>query len=363
VSPQGRPQGEHRSAPHEGTPRTLPAANRQWLLQRRPRGLVTAADLALHRAPVPTPGDGQVLIRVMLLCMDPTIRNFMNADPGYGVPIALGEPVRGMVLGRVVESRDPARCEGELVWGFGSWSDYVVGAGSRFFPVPAHRDHPLPAYVHALGTIGLTAHRGLFDVAGLRPGETVLVSAAAGAVGSLVGQMARIGGASRIVGIAGGAEKCSRATERYGYDVCIDYKDAAGWHRALGDALPDGIDVVFESVGGATLEAALERLNKNARVALCGMVARYGATEKTPGPPNLWNLVVSTARIQGFLITDILGQPARTGEMLRAIDGWIRDGRLRYDIDIRHGFERIPETFNCLFSGAHAGRLVVDIEA
>jgi NADPH:quinone reductase len=341
---------------------TLPETNRQWLLCRRPRGVVAAADLALHRGGVARPAAGQVRVRVMLVCMDPTIRNFMNPDPGYGAPIALGDPVRGMVLGRVVESRDPARTEGELVWGLGSWSDYVVGAGTRFFPVPVHRGHPLPAYTHVLGTIGLTAHRGLFDIAGLRRGETVLVSAASGAVGSLVGQMARIGGASRVVGIAGGAEKCRRATERYGYDVCIDHKDAGRLRDAIADALPGGIDVVFENVGGALLEAALGRVNKNGRVALCGMVSRYAAIEEAPCPANLWNLVVKTARIQGFLVSDILGQPERTGVMLRAIDGWIRDGRLQYDLDVRQGFERIPETFNALFTGAHSGRLVVDIE-
>ena len=340
------------------------ATNRQWLLCRRPQGLVTAADLELHRAPVPAIGDGQVLVRVMFLCMDPTIRNFMNPDPGYGAPIALGEPVRGMVLGKIVESRDPARTAGELVWGFGSWSDYVAGAGTRFHPVPVHLGHAPAVYTHVLGTIGLTAHCGLFDVAGLRHGETVLVSAAAGAVGSLVGQMARIGGAARIVGMAGGAEKCRRAMDRYGYDVCIDYqgKDPARLRAALGDALPDGIDVVFESVGGAVLEAALDRINNHARVALCGMVSRYGATEPSPGPANLWNLVVKCARMQGFLVSELFGQPARIAETLRVIDGWMRDGRLRYDIDIRHGFERIPDTFNCLFTGAHTGRLVVDIE-
>jgi NADPH-dependent curcumin reductase len=336
--------------------------NRQWLLRRRPRGLVTAEDLELHRAGVPTVGDGQVLIRVLLLCMDPTIRNFMNADPGYGLPIGLGEPVRGMVLGRIVESRDPARTEGELVWGFGSWSDYVAGAGARFHPVPAGLGHAAPLHAHALGTIGLTAHYGLFDVAGLRPGETVLVSAAAGAVGSLVGQMARIGGASRIVGIAGGADKCRRATERYGYDACIDYKDSPRLRDAIGDALPGGVDVVFESVGGAVLEAAIDRVNKHGRVALCGMVSRYAATENAPGPANLWNLVVKSARVQGFLVSELFDQPARIDEMLRAIDGWIRAGSLRCDIDIRQGFEQVPEAFNDLFTGAHTGRLVVDIQ-
>jgi len=338
------------------------STNRQWLLRKRPDGLMKAADLELHQAPVPAIGDGQILIRVMFLCMDPTIRNFMKPDPGYGVPIALGEPVKGMVLGRIVQSRDPARTEGELVWGFGSWSDYVVGAGIRFHPAPVHLGHAPPVYAHALGTIGLTAHHGLFDVAGLRHGDTVLISAAAGAVGSLVGQMARIGGASRVVGIAGGAEKCRRATECYGYDVCIDHQGAQRLRDAVGDALPDGVDVVFESVGGAVLEAALDQVNKHARVALCGMVSRYGSTAPSPGPENLWNLVVKSARIQGFLVSDMFGQPARIAETLRVIDGWIRDGRLRYDIDIRHGFERVPETFNCLFTGAHAGRLVVDIE-
>ncbi len=349
------------SARREGESVTSGATNRQWLLCRRPHGLVTAADLTLHRAPVPRPGDGQVLIRTLLLCMDPTIRNFMSADPGYGVPIALGEPVRGMVLGRVLESRDPSRSEGELVWGFGTWSDFVVGTGSRFFPVPAHLGHPLAAYTHALGTIGLTAHHGLFEIAGLRPGETVLVSAAAGAVGSLVGQMARIGGASRIVGIAGGAEKCRRATDRYGYDACIDYKDTARWRDALAEALPGGVDVVFESVGGAVLEAALDHVNTQGRIALCGMVSRYGATEPAPGPANLWNLVAKSVRMQGFLVSGVFGRPARVDEMLRAIDGWMREGLLRHDIDIRHGFERVPDTFNCLFTGVHAGRLVVDI--
>jgi NADPH-dependent curcumin reductase CurA len=250
------------------------------------------------------------------------------------------------------------------VWGFGSWSDYVVGTGARFHPVPAYLGHAPSVYTHALGTIGLTAHRGLFEVAALRPGDTVLVSAAAGAVGSLVGQMARIGGASRIVGIAGGAQKCSRAMQRYGYDLCIDYKDKdpARLREAIGAALPDGIDVVFEGVGGAVLEAALDSINRHARVALCGMVSRYGAAEKVPGPANLWNLVARSARIEGFLVSELFGQHARIAETLNVIDGWIRDGRLRHDIDIRHGFERIPDTFNCLFTGAHAGRLVVDIE-
>ena len=342
----------------------IPAAsNRQWLLRRRPRGPVTGDDLEIAATPVPQPAaDDDVLVRVRLVCMDPTIRNFMDADPGYGIPIPLGTVIRGMVVGEIVESRDPSRRPGDLVWGFGAWSDYVVGPAARFHPVPTEFGYPLPVYTHALGTIGLTAHYGLFGVAGVRDGETVLVSGAAGAVGSLVGQMARIAGAKRIVGLAGGAEKCRRAVERYGYDACIDYKAGRPLTEAIGEALPDGVDVVFENVGGASLEAALDHVRKDGRIALCGMIARYGASEPPAGPSNLWNLVVNTARIQGFLVTDTLGDAARSRAALRDIDGWIRDGRLRYDLDVRSGFERIPDIFNCLFTGDHSGRLVVQID-
>lgn len=339
-----------------------PGCNRQWVLRRRPNGPLVHDDLELVTSAVPVPQPGEVLVRVKMLCMDPTIRNFMDPDPGYGVPVAVGGVIRGVVLGEIVESRDQTRSIGELVWGFGAWSDFVAGPSAQFLTLPTHLNQPLAAYSHVLGTIGLTAHYGLHDVAGIQPGHTVLVSGAAGAVGSLVGQMARIAGASRIVGIAGGKDKCARAVERYGYDHCIDYKSGTKLDDALHEALPDGVDIIFESVGGAILEASLNHLRKNARVALCGMIARYGATEPVPGPGNLWNLVVNTARIEGFLVTDILGDPARTDKALQEIDAWIRDGRLRYDVDVRTGFENIPETFNCLFTGAHSGRLVVQID-
>lgn len=337
-------------------------SNRQWLLRRRPRGMVGRGDLELVRTPAPAPADGEVLVRIKLLCMDPTIRNFMDPDPGYGVPIAIGGVIRGVVIGEIVESRTEGRKPGELVWGFGAWSDYVSGPAAQFPPLPTHFGQPLPVYAHALGTIGLTAHYGLYDIAELKPGETVLVSGAAGAVGSLVGQMARITGAARMVGIAGGSDKCRRATERYGYDLCLDYKGEVPLDDAIGAAFPNGIDVVFENVGGPILEAAMNHLRKGARIALCGMIARYGATKPVPGPDNLWNLVVSTSRIQGFLVTDILGDSARTEAALERIDSWIRSNRLHYDLDVRHGFENIPDTFNCLFDGTHEGRLIVQID-
>lgn len=341
---------------------STPLHNRQWLLRRRPSGRAIAGDLVSASAPVPQPEEGEILIRVRLLCMDPTIRNFMDEDPGYGMPIPLGGAIRGMVIGEVIVSTVSQLVPGTLVWGFGAWSDYVVGPARQFFPLPSHLGYPLPVYAHVLGTIGLTAHYGMFEIAALRPGDNVLVSGAAGAVGSLAGQFARLGGAAKVVGIAGGPEKCERAVRDYGYDQCIDYKLTDQLAAAIDAAFPNGIDVVFENVGGTLLDVALQHLNKNARIALCGMIARYGARDRPPEPDNLWNLVVKSARIEGFLVSNILGQRSRTETMLAQIDGWITAGALRYDLDVRHGFACVPETFDCLFSGAHTGRLVVQID-
>lgn len=335
--------------------------SRHWVLAKRPQGALKQTDLERTSRPIPEPGADEVLVRVIYLAMDPAIRGFMNAAGNYAAPLAIGDPVRGMVLGQVVRSRSAALPEGQLVWGFGSWSDYVVGPAVQYYPVSPDAGFALPAYTHVLGTIGLTAHYGLTEIARLAPGDTVLVSAAAGAVGSLVGQIAKLKGAARVVGIAGGPAKCSLAVDRYGYDACIDYKAVADMRHAVGEALPKGIDVHFESVGGAILEAAIAHLAKNARIAICGLIAGYNATHAESGPANLWNLVVKTAQIRGFLVTDILGQRDRTASMLAEIAGWIRQGKLRYDVDVREGFETIPDVYNCLFTGAHRGRLIVRI--
>ena len=319
----------------------------------------SAADFESRETELPVPGADQVLLRTLYVAMDPAIRGFMGTG-GYA-SISPGEPVRGMVLGRVIDSRSPLHRAGDIVFGFGAWSEYVIGPAAQFHPVPIKPGVGLETYTHVLGTIGLTAWYGLIDVAEMKAGDSVLVSAAAGAVGSLVGQMARIRGASKVVGIAGGTDKCRRVVERYGFDACIDYKSTANLSEAIGAALPKGIDVHFENVGGAVLEAALDHLAKNARVALCGMIAGYNAEAPQPGPRNLWNLVVNTAQIRAFRVTDILGQHERTQRMLNEIGQWIRQGKLVYDIDVREGFEAIPHSFACLFTGEHVGRLVVNI--
>lgn len=339
-----------------------PTHNRRWLLNSRPAGRAVSADLICDSVPVPQPGDGEVLVRVKLLCMDPTIRNFMDEDPGYGLPVPLGGVIRGMVIGEVIESKSPQLTPGTHVWGFGSWSDYVVAPARQFFSLPSPLTYPLPVYAHAMGTIGLTAYYGVFDIAALRPGDQVLISGAAGAVGSLAAQFARLGGAAKVVGIAGGQEKCERAVRDYGYDICIDYQQADQLASAVAAAFPNGIDVVFENVGGTLLDVALQNLNKNARIALCGMIARYGDGDRPMRPDHLWNLVVKSARIEGFLVSNILNQASRTETMFAQIDAWIKAGSLRYDLDVRHGFALVPESFDCLFSGTNSGRLVVQLE-
>ncbi|MDE3115484.1 MAG: NADP-dependent oxidoreductase [Pseudomonadota bacterium] len=336
-------------------------ANRSWVLLRRPEGVPRLEDFEARESELREPAEGEVLLRVLYTAMDPAIRGFMNAGGGYAAPLVLGAPVKGMVLGRVLRSKSQDLAEGDIAWGFGSWSDYVTVPAAQLHRPPLEAGLDLPAYLHVLGTIGLTAHYGLFDVAAIGPGARVLVSGAAGAVGSLAGQMARIAGASRIVGIAGGAEKCARAVADYGYDACIDYKAELDLTAAIGAALPEGIDVGFENVGGAALDGALAHLRKNARIALCGMISGYNA--EAWGLKNAWSLVVNTARLQGFRVTDVLADRARTAAMLAEIASWVAAGKLRWHADVREGFEAIPESFLCLFSGAHSGRLLVQLAA
>ena len=301
------------------------------------------------------------MVRVDYLAMDPAIRGFMNDSGSYAAPIEPGQPIRGMVLGTVTDSRAPELSAEDVVWGFGSWSDHVVVAAGQL-----HRAGsgilPHPDLLHRRGTIGLTAYYGLSQIANVQKGDRVLVSGAAGAVGSLAGQIARHLVAARVVGIAGGPDKCGRAVKRYGYDSCIDYRAAVGHlSGALAQALPDGIDVYFDNVGGEALSAAIDLLRKNGRIALCGMISGYDGRATQAPPPNLWNLVVQAAGMRGFRVTDILGDEAFLAKARTDLDRWIASGNLRGDLDIRQGLEQAPEAFLSLFSGGNSGRLLVHV--
>lgn len=331
--------------------------NRQWVLVQRPTAVPQPADFALVEAAIPQPSPGQVLLRNRYLAMDPAIRNVLGQGGAYAEPLPLGQPVRGMVLGEVVASDDPAFAQGDIAWGFGTWSDFSCAAAGGLVRVPPEGD--LAMHLHHYGTIGLTAAYGLFEIAGLRAGDTVLVTGAAGAVGSMVGQLARAAGAKRVIGIAGGPDKCARAVKSYGYDACLDYKADTDLAAGVAAALPDGIDVVFDNVGGAQLELAIENIAKNGRIALCGMISGYGAAGPTPGPSNLWNLVARTAGIRGFRVTDVLADEARRQALLQPIAQLLSAGRLKVDIDVRDGLEQVPTAFAALFDGSNAGRLLV----
>lgn len=332
--------------------------NRSWVLQHRPEGPVGPDHFAMVESMIPDIEPGQVLVENLYLAMDPAIRNFLNDNGGYAVPVAIGAPIRGMVLGRVHASGDANLRVGDLVWGFGTWSDYSLSAAAGLIPVQDPQGD-LADYLHRRGTIGLTAHYGIFDIARVRPGDQVLISGAAGAVGSLAAQMARLAGAVRVVGIAGGVRKCARVVEEYGCDACIDYKAGGDIAAHIRAQMPQGVDVYFDNVGGKILEAAIGQLNDDGRVAICGMISGYDERNAQPGPSNLWNLVVHSATIRGFRVTSILGNRPLVASKLAQIDTWIDQGALRADYDVRHGLEGVPAAFASLFDGSNDGRLLV----
>ena len=328
---------------------------RQWLLARRPVGMVSESDFELVERPVPAIGPDEVLARVRYLSFEPAMRGWMDARESYVAPVELGEPMRAPGLAEVVASNDPAYAPGDLVFGMLSWSEFVAGrwssqaAGRGYRQVP--RDVPADMLLGPLGSTGLTAYVGLLDVGRPQPGETVVVSGAAGATGSVAAQIARIKGC-RVVGIAGGAAKCRWLLDEARLDAAIDYKNSDVPSR-LRETCPDGVDVYFENVGGAVLEAVLDNLALGARIALCGLIAGYNDAEARPGPRNLFQLIVRRASIQGLLLWDFLDRlPEATADLRR----WVEAGEIAYRVDTQEGFENIPRTFLRLFTGANEGK-------
>ena len=330
--------------------------NRQWLLASRPTGEAHAANFRLEQAAVPDLADGQVLVRQILLSLDPTNRGWANATPTYLPPIPLGSVMRGLGVGVVEASRHAGFAPGDFVQGLLGWQTYYVGDGrglTRFERVPGV---PLEAYPAVFGHIGATAYFGLLEVGRAKAGETLVVSGAAGAVGSLVGQIGKIVGC-RVVGIAGTDEKCRWLTGELGFDAAVNYKTGPLMPR-LRQQCPSGIDVHFENVGGEVLDAALALINLRARVVLCGLIAQYADAVPPPGPRYLGNLLIRRARMEGFIVLDYA---ARFGEAFTALGAWMADGRLRYRVDVVDGLERAPVAVNRLFEGANTGKLIVKV--
>ncbi len=332
------------------------STNRQVRLAARPSGLPKPSDWSLVEEPAPAPGEGEFVVAVSHISLDPAMRGWMNAGASYIDPVEVGDVMRAGCVGRVTASQHAGFEVGEHVYGTFGVQQHALSDGAGAIKVdPALA--PLPTYLGTLGMTGLTAYFGMLDVAKVRDGETVVVSGAAGAVGSVAGQIAKLKGA-RAVGIAGGAEKCAWLVDELGFDAAIDYK-SEDVRRALRTHAPDGVDVFFDNVGGEILDAALTRLARGARIVICGAVSQYNATELVRGPSNYLSLLVFRATMTGMVVSDYA---ARFGEAIGELAGWLRDGLIvSREHVVEGGVEDFHETLLKLFAGENVGKLVLRV--
>lgn len=333
--------------------------NRQWLLRRRPEALVAVEDFEWRVVPRPAIGPGQVLVRTLVLSFDPTQRGWLNDAPGYMAPVQIGEPMRAGGIGEVVESNRPEFKPGDLVQGTLGWQDFMVSDG-REEPRALRRvdpSEPLTHWLSIYGVTGTTAYFGMLDVGAVRAGDVVVVSGAAGATGSVAGQIARIQGAAKVIGIAGGAEKCAWLTERAGFDAAIDYRSEKIGAR-LRQLAPQGVDLFFDNVGGDALDAVLLNLAQRARIVICGGISSGYGTKMPLGPKHYMQLVFKSARMEGFLV---LTYGARLGEAVTALREWVHAGRIRFEEDVVDGLENAPATLRRLFEGRNFGKQLLKV--
>lgn len=332
--------------------------NRQFLLVRRPQGSPVAEDFRLVNNPIPAPPPGGFIVRNRFASLDPAQRGWMDDVPSYMPPIPLGDPVRATTVGTVHTSDNPDFAPGQWVLGVNALEDYSVALPGGFtMPIDIGQVASPSNFLSVLGAVGLTSYFGL-NVAKPQAGETLLVSGAAGAVGSVVGQLGKIAGC-RVIGIAGGPDKCRRLLEDYGFDVAIDYKGKSveALSAEIAAAAPQGANIVFENVGGDVMDAELLNLAHRARIVLCGLISEYNAPEKI-GIRNLWEVIAREATIHGFLIAAFVDRFAEGGAQMAQ---WMAEGRLRMDEDIQEGLENAYPAFMRLFSGANTGKLVLKI--
>jgi len=330
--------------------------NQQWLIAARPDGRAKESDFKWNETPVPPLSDGQVLVRSVYLSLDPTNRIWMNEADSYLPALKLGEVMRGIAIGVVEESKHADFAAGDLVQGLFGWQSFAVQPGPALTKLPKGLPVPGTAFFGLLGHIGLTAYFGLLDICQPKPGETLVVSTAAGAVGSLVGQIGKIKGL-RTVGLAGSDEKCRWIRDELGYDAAINYK-TENVRAALQRHCPEGIDIYFDNVGGEILEAVLDLINLRARISACGMITQYNAANPMPGPRNLVNLIVKRARMEGFLCLDYSD---RAEPAFQEMIGWAIQGKLKYRVDVVQGLENAPRALGKLFDGSNAGKLIVQV--
>ncbi|MBP3977443.1 NADP-dependent oxidoreductase [Microbacterium sp. BLY] len=333
------------------------ATSTQIQLARRPEGWPTHDDFRTVQVEYADPAPGEVRVANEFVSVDPYMRGRMNDVRSYVAPYALGEVIAGGAIGRVVASASDDLPVGTVVLHQHGWSDVVQADASTFRPVPEVPGVPLSLRLHILGMTGLTAYVGLTAIADLAPGDTVFVSGAAGAVGTAVGQIAKLLGAGRVIGSAGSPEKVALLTEKYGYDAAFNYKDGPV-REQLAALAPEGVDVFFDNVGGDHLEAALDVMNDGGRIALCGAITGYNTTERVPGPDNMANIITRALRLQGFTLAKYLHLSPEFSEKMA---GWFAEGRIAYDETIVDGIENTVDAFLDMMRGANTGKMLVRV--
>jgi len=330
--------------------------NRQILLARRPKGFPEDADFELVETPLEDPAEGEFLAQSLFLSVDPYMRGRMNDAASYADPVGIGERMVGQVVARVVKSRNPRFGEGAIVAGMFGWQEYAISDGTAVRQINPDQA-PVSTALHVLGMPGLTAYFGLLEVCRLQQGDTVVVSGAAGAVGSTVGQLARIKGC-RVIGTAGSEEKIDYITGDLGFDGGLNYKSTEEYGPLLRELCPDGVDVYFDNVGGPMTDAIFPLLNIGARVGICGQISQYNLTEAEQGPRLLWHLIVKRARVEGFLVTDFV---ERFREAIPQLTEWVVGGQIAYRERITEGLENAPRAFLEMMQGANIGKQLVKI--
>lgn len=329
--------------------------NKQWLLAARPQGEPQPSDWQLAESPVDAIKDQQIMVKIEVVSLDPAMRGWINEGRSYIEPVQVGSLMRAIVAGQITESTDPNFAVGDYVCGMGGVQQCYVGSADGFTKVdPALA--PLERYLGVLGMPGMTAYFGLLDTGMPKQGETVVVSGAAGAVGGVVGQIAKIKGC-HVVGIAGGAKKCDYLVSELGFDGAIDYKNESV-NEGLKRTCPKGIDVYFDNVGGDILNTVLTQINRRARIVICGAVSQYNATTAPQGPSNYLSLLVNRARMEGIIVFD---NAANYGRAAVEMAAWIRDGKLKAKEHVVEGIETFPETLMMLFRGENFGKLVLKV--
>jgi NADPH:quinone reductase len=332
----------------------MPQQNRQWLLASRPTGMVTEQQFDLAECSIPEPADGEIVVQSQYWTVDPYMRGRMSDRKSYSEPVKIGEVMTGQAVGKVTASRSDRFKEGDHVLASIGWQEFgTVPAkeARRLDPTVA----PISTALHVLGMPGITAYFGLLDIIQAKTGQTIVVSGAAGAVGSTVGQIAKIKGC-RTVGIAGSDEKTQWLTKDLEFDAAINYKTSGNLFKALKEHCPDGIHGYFDNVGGPTTDAIFPLLALNARIGICGQISQYNLDQAETGPRLLWNLIVKRATIQGFLVFDFAD---RYREALTDLSKWVQDGSLQYKENLIEGFEKMPEAFIGLFDGTNTGKQLI----